>query len=206
MPRSRQRGRARQSSSTESAGYLRCDGAGRDRPFPRRLQQAPGAAHLHARWRGWPRPGRRGAATAQEPAALHPAKLHLEVPAAEEGWVDSGWTRARGCRGTQIGPRRVLLGTLPQPVFRQPDVTRLHGTDPPDHCFEGGAGQIGGSATTRPSGTPARLGHAAGARSLPVTRTRESATRTSRTAVQLRPLKAMMLAWAGAEFGSPCGP
>ena len=97
-----------------------CDGSSR----------APGAAHRPAEWRGWPRSGRRGAATAQEPAALRPAKLHLEVPAAEEGWVDSAWTGARGCRGMQIGPRRVL-GTLPPPVFRQPDVTRLHGSDRP---------------------------------------------------------------------------
>src|SRR5450759_2596490 len=82
---------------------------------------------------------RRGAATAQEPAALRPAKLHLEVPAAEEGWVDSGWTRARGCRGTQIGPRRVLLGTLPQPVFRQPDVTGHTRTERPDRLVGGGA-------------------------------------------------------------------
>ena len=100
-----------------------CDGSSR----------APGAAHRPAEWRGWPRSGRRGAATAQEPAALRPAKLHLEVPAAEEGWVDSAWTGARGCRGMQIGPRRVL-GTLPQPVFRQPDVTRLHGSDARSIC------------------------------------------------------------------------
>ena len=96
-PRFRQRRRARQSSFTRSAGYLRCDGAGGFALFLDGSSSAPGAAHRHAGWRGWPRPGRRGAATAQKAAGLRrgshdippapeaphaPAATHLEAAAA----------------------------------------------------------------------------------------------------------------------------
>ena len=46
----------------------------------------------------------------------------------------------------------VLLGTLPQPVSRQPDVTGLSRTDLLDRCLGGGAaaGQFGESTNRQP--------------------------------------------------------
>jgi hypothetical protein len=67
-PRSWQRRRARQSSSTESAGYLRCDRR-RGRPFPRRAPAVPPFRRIGMHG-GEGGPGRRGAALAQKPAGL----------------------------------------------------------------------------------------------------------------------------------------
>ena len=55
------------------------------------------------------------------------ATTHLAAPVAEEAWQswagpDNAFVEVR--RETQMR-LAVLLGTLPQPVFRQPDVTGL---------------------------------------------------------------------------------
>jgi hypothetical protein len=69
-PRSWQRKRARQSSSTKSAGYLRCDHGGGVALSLDGSSSAPGAAHRHAGWRGCSRPGRRGAVPRPEPGGV----------------------------------------------------------------------------------------------------------------------------------------
>ena len=151
-PRSWQRRRARRSSSTRSAGYLRCDRA----RFLDGSSSAPGAAHRHGWWRGWPRPGRRGAVPAQKPAGLRPphspqprkhpapATTHQQAPAPEVAGAELGWARGcttgapcrRGIPENADEPRNaVLLGALPQPASRQHDVTGHHGTDLPDRCW-----------------------------------------------------------------------
>jgi hypothetical protein len=56
-PRSWQRRRAIQSSSTRSAGYLRYDRAAGITRSLNGCSNAPGTANRHARWPGWPRPG-----------------------------------------------------------------------------------------------------------------------------------------------------
>src|ERR1035441_2784150 len=50
----------------------------------------------------------------------------------EEAWVELGRTRSRGRRGA---PGDAYEGTLPQPVFRQLDVTGHTRTDPPGTAF-----------------------------------------------------------------------
>ena len=86
-------------------------------PRPPRSSSGPKPATLH---RGshdiLPGPG-----TPQEPATLY-----LQAPAPEVNWAELGWAIgcATGAPGDAEGTRgAVLLGTLPQPVFRQPDVT-----------------------------------------------------------------------------------
>ena len=131
MPRSWERRRAsRPSSSTRSAGHLRCDRAAGVAASLDGSSSAPGAAHGHARWRRWPRPGRRGAAQAQSPphcigvattsslAQERPRspRSDLEAPAAQSklGWRDRGRGRRPRAvevhRETQMQLARVLLG------------------------------------------------------------------------------------------------
>jgi hypothetical protein len=69
QPRSWRRRRARPSSSTRSAGYLRCDRAAGVALSLDESSSAPGAARRRARWRGCYRPGRRAAVPAQKAAA-----------------------------------------------------------------------------------------------------------------------------------------
>ena len=158
-PRSWQRRRARQSSSTRSAGHLRCDRAAGVARSLDGSSSAPDAAHRHARWRGWPRPGRRGAATVQKPAGdpgqpRHPPQLrkHLRRPPRRtnrhqrQRSLGQSWDRsedarpARRARGIPENAEAIatrLLGTLPQPVFRQPEVPGLHTTDLPGETIIG---------------------------------------------------------------------
>jgi hypothetical protein len=79
-------------------------------PVPPTAPAAPqGAAHRHAGWRGWPRPDRRGAATAHEPAALRRGSHDiLRCPGTpQEPHVVPAGTSARGQLGrVGMGQRR----------------------------------------------------------------------------------------------------
>src|ERR1035441_6970120 len=102
QPRSWRRRRARPSSSTRSAGYLRCDRAAGVALSLDESSSAPGAARRRARWRGCYRPGRgRG----------------------NPGWVDDEIIATRrGCGegelgGVLVGQEREGGANIHAPIF-----------------------------------------------------------------------------------------
>jgi hypothetical protein len=76
-----------------------------------------------------PRPGVANISSPLPEAPCASPRCTWRQPAAEEAWVELGWTKGCGRRGA---PGDAYEGTLPQPVFRQPDVTGHTRTDRPD--------------------------------------------------------------------------
>src|ERR1039458_4195953 len=130
-PRSWQRRRARQSSSTRSAGYLRCDRAGGIARSLDGSSSAPAAAHRHARWRGWSRPRPRpwprspppcvGVATPFSPAQEAPG-ARAPTGNRRQKSLGQSWDRPeharRARRAVEVRRERrgaLLLRALPQP-------------------------------------------------------------------------------------------
>jgi hypothetical protein len=126
----------------------------RGRPFPRRIQQRPrcGGSACTVRMAA-PRPPRSKSRPRSPPPARgshdilagperprRPATSHQGAPAAqrEPRWRHESEDARQAPRAVEVTPGdavesrgALFLGTLPQPVSRQPDVKRLPGTDPP---------------------------------------------------------------------------